>query len=160
MPHVFTLEGAHIGADVNFPEAGQPLAPHEAIVGPTRVATPVYGPGGTPIMYRRRYPARGPVCDYCDPDYFTAMNGGQTVIPYRPQQFGDFGRARYRRQLGQDPATTFLDRQTPMVQTGLAAGGAIVVGAALAGFGVWLYHKVGYKPRPATRHAYGWGGRR
>lgn len=152
MPHVFTLEGAHIGAEVNFPEAGQPLAPHEAIVGPTRVAPMVFGPGGTPIMYRRRYPARGPVCDYCDPDYFTAMNGGQAVIPYRQQQLGDYGRYRPR-QLGD--AEAFLDRQTPVVRTSLVAGSALAVGAALAGLGVWLYHKVGYRSK---RAATGWGG--
>jgi hypothetical protein len=148
MPHVFTLEGltdaqlAGLSAEpVNFPEAGQPLAPHQAIVGPTRVAPMVFGPGGTPIMYRRRYPARGPVCDYCDPDYFTSINGGQAVIPYR-------------RQLGTS-AEAFLDKQTPAVSTSIVAGGALVVGAALATFGVWLYHKVGYRPK---RAASGWGG--
>lgn len=147
MPHVFTLEGltdaqlAGLGAEsVNFPEAGQPLAPHQAIVGPTRVAPMVFGPGGTPIMYRRRYPARGPVCDYCDPDYFTSINGGQAVIPYR-RQLGDI--------------ETYLDRQTPAVRNTMVAGGALAVGAALAGFGVWLYYKIGYRPK---RAASGWGG--
>lgn len=147
MPHVFTLEGLTdaqlhgLGADpVNFPEAGQPLAPHQAIVGPTRVAPMVFGPGGTPIMYRHRYPARGPVCDYCDPHYFTSINGGQTVIPYR-------------RQLGDVEA--FLEKQTPAVSTSIVAGGALLVGAGLATFGVWLYHKVGYRSK---RAASGWGG--
>lgn len=147
MPHVFTLEGltdaqlAGLSAEpVNFPEAGQPLAPHQAIVGPTRVAPMVFGPGGTPVMYRSRFPARGPVCDYCDPDYFTVINGGQTVIPYR-RQLGDI--------------ETYLDRQTPAVRNTMIAGGALAVGAALAGFGVWLYYKVGYRPK---RTAGGWGG--
>lgn len=142
MPHVFTLEGANLGAEpVNFPEAGQPIAPHQAIVGPTRVAPMVYGPGGTPIMYRRRYPARGPVCDYCDPDYFTVMNGGQTVIPYRQQQLGDSVEA-------------FLERQSDTGRTVMVVGGALGVGAALATLGVWLYYKIGYKPK---RSASGWG---
>jgi hypothetical protein len=145
VPHVFTLEGASFGADaevVHYPQAGQPLAPHQAIVGPTRVATPVYGPGGTPIMYRRRYPARGPVCDYCDPDYFTAMNGGQAVIPFRRQQLG-----------GVDE---FLARQTPAVASSMIVGGALTVGAALSILGVWLYYKVGYRPKVTARS--GWGG--
>lgn len=170
MPHVFTLEGLndaqlaglHDEPVVSFPEAGQPLAPHEAIVGPTRVATLVYGPGGTPVMYRQRFPARGPVCDYCDPEYFTAMNGGQAVIPYQPQQFGraampyarqHFGKAapvkRRRRQFGD--AESFLAQQNPVVATAIVGGGALAVGAALAGLGVWLFYKVGYtkRPRPA-----------
>ena len=145
MPHVFTLEGltstqlAGLSASpvVTFPPAGSPLAPHAAIVGPTRVATPVFGPGGTPIMYRRRYPARGPVCDYCDPDYFTVMNGGQQVIPPR-QQFGD--------------AADFLHKQNPVVAGLIMAGGAIAVGALLSGYGVWLYNKAG------DRASSGWGG--
>lgn len=148
MPHVFTLEGlsdAQLAglnaAPVNFPEAGQPLAPHQAIVGPTRVAPMVFGPGGTPVMYRRRYPARGPVCDYCDPDYFTAINGGQAVIPYRQQLGG---------------AEEFLERQTPVVRTSLVAGGALLVGAGLATLGVWLYHKVGYRSKRTAGD--GWGG--
>lgn len=135
MPHVFTLEGA------NFPEVGQPLAPHATIIGPTRVATEVYGPGGTPTLHRRRFPARGPVCDYCDPDYFTVMNGGQPMIPYRPQQFGG--------------ADDFLSRQSPLVAGSIVIGGALTVGAVLATVGVWLYYKAGYKPK---RAAQGWGG--
>jgi hypothetical protein len=144
MPHVFTLEGASFGADaevVHYPQAGQPIAPHQAIVGPTRVAVPVYGPGGTPVMYRQRYPSRGPVCDYCDPAYFTAMNGGQAVIPYRPQ-LGD--------------AEAFLNRQTPVVRNTMIVGGALTVGAALSMLGVWLYYKSGYKPKRASEA--GWGG--
>lgn len=136
MPHVFTLEGlstaqlAGLSAEpvVTFPPAGSPLAPHAAIIGPTRVATPVYGPGGTPVMYRRRYPARGPVCDYCDPDYFTVMNGGQQVIPYH-QQFGD--------------ATDFLSRQRPFVAGAMVLGGSLAAGTLLSLFGVWLYKKAG-----------------
>jgi hypothetical protein len=134
MPHVFTLEGlsttqlAGLSAEpvVTFPPAGSPLAPHAAIVGPTRVATQVFGPGGTPVMYRRRYPARGPVCDYCDPSYIVA-DGGQQVIPYQPQQFGD--------------ALDYLRRQNPLVAGLMILGGAIASGAALGGFAYWLHKK-------------------
>jgi hypothetical protein len=144
VPHVFTLEGltttqlAGLSASpvVTFPPAGSPLAPHAAIVGPTRVATPVFGPGGTPQMYRRRYPARGPVCDYCDPNYFTVMNGGQQVIPPRPQ-LGD--------------AADFLHRQNPVVAGLIMVGGAIAAGALLSGYGVWLYKK-------SSERSSGWGG--
>jgi hypothetical protein len=145
VPHVFTLEGLtttqlaglSTAPVVTFPPAGSPLAPHAAIVGPTRVATPVFGPGGTPQMYRRRYPARGPVCDYCDPHYFTVMTGGQQVIPPRPQ-LGD--------------AADFLQRQNPVVAGLIMVGGAIAAGALLSGYGVWLYKKAG------ERSSGGWGG--
>jgi len=145
VPHVFTLEGlsdAQLAGlrdapTVSFPQAGQPLAPHQAIVGPTRVATPVFGPGGTPQMYRLRYPARGPVCDYCDPNYFTSMNGGQTVIPYRKQQ-----------QLGGIDA--FLAKQQPVVANALVGAGALAVGAGLAAFGIALYKRAS-RPKRAGR---------
>ena len=130
MPHVFTLEGPDLSAMpmVSFPPAGQPLAPHQAIIGPTRVATPVFGPGGTPQMYRQRFPARGPVCDYCDPHQFIVMDGGKMVIP--------------QQQLG-DSVTDFLDRQTPLAAGAMVVGGALLTGAALSLFGVWLYRKSG-----------------
>lgn len=150
MPHVMTLEGADLGAGngnagppvVYFPQAGSPLAPHQAIVGPTRVAPIVYGPGGTPVMYRRRYPARGPVCEYCDPDYFTVMDGGQHMIPYRQQFSG--------------AAEAFLFQQKPGVANSIVIGGAILTGVLLSGLGVWMYHKVGYKPKRASAET-GWG---
>lgn len=130
MPHVFTLEGANIEAlqAVSFPPAGSPLAPHAAIIGPTRVATPVFGPGGTPQMYRRRYPDRGPVCDYCDTSQFAVMSGGQTVIPYRRQQFGD--------------ASSFIARQSPVTAGAIMVGGSLAVGGALGGFAAWLIHRI------------------
>lgn len=140
MPHVFTLEGlssaqlAGLGAEptVTFPPGGSPLAPHVAVIGPTRVATQVFGPGGTPVMYRRRYPARGPVCDYCDPNYFTVMNGGQHVIPPRQQQFGD-----------SDVVVEFLRKQNPIVAGLLVLGGSLATGAVLSSFAIWLYKKSG-----------------
>jgi hypothetical protein len=129
MPHVFTLEGPDLSAlpTVTYPPAGSPLAPSIAIVGPTRVATMVFGPGGTPQMYKRRYPARGPVCNYCDPNYYTVADGGQQVIPYKKQQFGDSG--------------DFFARQNPLVAGLMILGGALAAGAALAAGGVWLYRR-------------------
>jgi hypothetical protein len=137
MPHVFTLEGPDLSAmpTFSYPPAGSPLAPSQSIVGPTRVATMVFGPGGTPVMYRRRFPARGPVCDYCDPNYFTVADGGQQVIPFQRQQFGD--------------ATDFLDKQTPLVAGLMILGGALATGIVLAAGGVWLYRRSG-EPKRAT----------
>lgn len=144
MPHVFTLEGptpgqlAGLSAEpvVTFPPAGSPLAPHAAIVGPTRVATPVFGPGGTPVMYRRRYPARGPVCDYCEQNNFIVMDGGMDVIP--PRQ-----------QLGDNAVVDWLRQQNPLVAGLLILGGSLATGAALSGFAVWLYYKAGGRPQTA-----------
>jgi hypothetical protein len=95
----------------------------------------VFGPGGTPQMFRRRFPARGPVCDYCDPNYFTVADGGQTVIPFQRQQFGD--------------TSDFLSEQSPLVAGLIILGGALAAGAALSGFGVWLYRRVGAPKRDA-----------
>jgi len=125
MPHVFTLEGASFGEPISFPPAGSPLAPHQAIIGPTRVATPVYGPGGTPQMYRQRYPDRGPVCDYCDPAQFAVMSSSQMVIPFQQDQFGD--------------VDTFLRKQNPIAAALMVIGGSLAAGAALGGFGILLY---------------------
>jgi hypothetical protein len=131
MPHVFTLEGPDLSAmpTFSYPPAGSPLAPSQSIVGPTRVATMVFGPGGTPVMYRRRFPARGPVCNYCDPNYFTVADGGQQVIPYQRQQFGD--------------STDFFAKQTPLTAGLMILGGALAAGAVLAAGGVWLYRRSG-----------------
>lgn len=136
MPHVFTLEGLSnaqlaglsAGPVVTYPPAGLPPAAHQAIVGPTRVATPVFGPGGTPIMYRRRYPARGPACDYCAPNQFIVADGGQMVLPPRVQ-FGD--------------AVGFLRQQNPLVAGLLVLGGAVASGALLSGLALWLYRRSG-----------------
>lgn len=138
MPHVFTLEGntpsqlagLRAGPVVSFPPGGSALSPSTAIVGPTRVATQVFGPGGTPVMYRRRYPARGPVCDYCDPNYFTVMNGGQPTIPSHTQQFGNAD------------AVEWLRQRNPLVAGLLILGGSLASGAALGGFAIWLSRKV------------------
>lgn len=141
MPHVMTIEGltsdqlASLGAEptVAFPPAGSPLAPHAAIVGPTRVATPVYGPGGTPVMYRRRYPARGPVCDYSESKQdFVVVDGGQHVIPPR-QQLGD--------------VTDWLRQRHPLVAGALILGGSLLTGAAVSGLAIWLYYKAGGRPK-------------
>lgn len=146
MPHVFTLEGntpaqlAGLSASpvVTFPPAGAaPLSPTATIVGPTRVATQVFGPGGTPVMYRRRYPARGPVCDYCDPNYFTVMNGGQQVIP--PQQ-----------QLGD--VVDFLRERNPVVAGLMILGGSLATGAVLGGLAIFLMKKAGYQTPKAYDH--------
>ena len=137
MPHVFTLEGANLSAEpvVSFPQAGSPLAPHGAPIGPARPPTLVFGPGGTPIMYRRRYPARGPVVDYCDPSYFTVMDGGQTVIPYQQQQLGD------------GVIIDFLRKQHPVVAGAMVLGGSLLTGLLFGGFAVWLLYKTGYRPK-------------
>jgi hypothetical protein len=135
VPHVFTLEGntpaqlAGLNANVvMYPPGGSAISPHAAIIGPTRVATQVFGPGGTPVMFRRRYPARGPVCDYCDPSYFTVMNGGQQVIP--PQQ-----------QLGD--VVDFLRERNPVVAGLMILGGSLATGAVLGGLAIFLMKKAG-----------------
>jgi hypothetical protein len=130
MPSVFTLEGPDLGAlgaphrrpepgilsasgsgmtIVNYPSYGTPLAPAGDPIGPARPETPVFGPGGTPVPYRRHYPARGPVCDYCDPQYVA---------------LGD--------------ATDFLNRQSPGAQNAIVVGGTMLAGVFLGGFAVWL----------------------
>lgn len=142
MPHVFTLEGntpaqlAGLRASVvSYPPAGSAISPHATVIGPTRVATQVFGPGGTPVMFRRRYPARGPVCDYCDPNYFTVMNGGLQVIPQQ-QQLGD--------------VVDFLRERNPVVAGLMVLGGSLATGAILGGLAIFLMRKAGYK----TPHAY------
>ena len=80
-------------------------------------------------MYRRRYPARGPVCDYCDPSYFTVMNGGQQVIPYQQQQFSG--------------AVDFLRQQNPVVAGLMILGGSLATGAVLGGLAIFLVKKAG-----------------
>jgi hypothetical protein len=97
----------------------------------------VFGPGGTPVMYRRRYPARGPVCNYCDPNYYTVADGGQQVIPYQRQQFGD--------------STDFFAKQSPLVAGLMIVGGALAAGAVLAAGGVWLYRNASATPSARRR---------
>jgi hypothetical protein len=127
-------------AQVSYPPAGSsPLGPHGAIIGPTRVATPVFGPGGTPQMYRSRFPARGPVCDYCDPNYYTVASGGQDVIPYQQQQLGD--------------AVDFLRKQNPVVAGLLVLGGSLLTGTVLSLGAVWLYKKAGGTTHEAEAEA-------
>ena len=145
MPHVFTLEGntpaqlAGLGANiVSYPPAGSAISPHAAVIGPTRVAMQVFGPGGTPVMYRRRYPARGPVCDYCDPSYFTVMNGGLQVIPQQQQQLGD--------------VVDFLRARNPVVAGLMVLGGSLATGAILGGLAIFLMHKAGYQTPKAYDH--------
>ena len=127
MPSVFTLEGPDLSAFsggsapmgqlsasgsgmtvVAFPAYGSPLAPTGTPIGPARPETPVFGPGGTPMMYRRQYPARGPVCDYCDPT-----------------------------DLALGDAASFLDQRSFGTASAIVVGGAVIAGALLGGFAVW-----------------------
>lgn len=144
MPHVFTLEGntpaqlAGLSANiVSYPPGGSAISPATAVIGPTRVATQVFGPGGTPVMFRRRYPARGPVCDYCDPNYFTVMNGGLQVIPQQ-QQLGD--------------VVDFLRQRNPIVAGLMVIGGSLATGAILGGLAIFLMKKAGYQTPKAYDH--------
>jgi len=143
VPHVFTLEGntpaqlAGLSANVvNYPPGGSAISPSTVVIGPTRVATQVFGPGGTPVQFRRRYPARGPVCDYCDPNYFTVMGGGLQVIPPQQQQLGD--------------VVDFLRERNPVVAGLMVLGGSLATGAILGGLAIFLIRKAGYR----TPHAY------
>jgi hypothetical protein len=143
MPHVFTLEGlsaAQLAATdsavtpntgvtvVNYPDWGQPLAPTAQPIGPARPQVPVFGPGGTPVPYRRAYPARGPVCDYCSPEA-AALNGDGAG-------------------LGAD-VTDFLRKQNPLVAGALVLGGSLLTGVVLGSLSVWILHKAGYRPPAA-----------
>ena len=148
MPHVFTLEGlsaTQLAATngsvtpntgvtvVNYPEWGQPLAPTAQPIGPARPQVPVFGPGGTPVPYRRMYPARGPVCDYCAPTT-AALNGSN---------------------LSAD-VTEFLRKQNPLVAGALVLGGSLLTGFVLGSLSVWIIHKAGYRPpaAPSYRFSY------
>lgn len=128
MPHVMTLEGAFAQSTnlqaafaqttdhvVNFPTNGIPLAPAGDPIGPPRVPEPVFGPGGTPVMYRRRFPNRGPVCDYCEPENFIGLGGSMT---------------------------NFINRQSPVVAGSLIFGGAAVASGLLGLMSIWIYRKV------------------
>ena len=53
------------------------------------------------------------------------------MIPYQQQQLGDAG--------------DFLARQGPIAAGVMVVGGALLTGALLSGFGVWLYRKAGAK---------------
>ena len=143
MPHVFTLEGlsaAQLAATdssvtpttgvtvVHYPAWGQPLAPTAQPIGPARPQVPVFGPGGTPVSYRRAYPARGPVCDYCSPET-AALNGDSAG-------------------LGAD-VTDFLRKQNPLVAGALVLGGSLLTGVVLGSLSVWILHKAGYRPPAA-----------
>ena len=142
MPHVFTLEGntpaqlAGLTASVSYPPGGSAMSPSTVIIGPTRVATQVFGPGGTPVPFRRRYPERGPVCDYCDPNHFTVMGGGLQVIPQ--QQLGD--------------AVDFLRERNPIVAGLMVLGGSLATGAILGGLAIFLMRKAGYQTPKAYDH--------
>jgi hypothetical protein len=149
VPHVFTLEGltseqlAGLGTSpvVTYPPAGAaPLSPHGVNIGPARPATFVFGPGGTPVMYRRRYPARGSICDYCSEDSgrdVIVVDGGQHVIPPRDQ-------------FGSGEIVEFLRARHPLVAGAMVLGGSLLTGAVLGGLAVWLYRKAGGTPkRPA-----------
>jgi hypothetical protein len=122
-----TLEGAQFAQTtdhvVNFPSNGQPLAPHGAPIGPPRVPEPVFGPGGTPVMYRRRFPNRGPVCDYCEPENFIGL--GHT-------QFSG-------------AAMDWLNRQNPWVAGAVILGGSLLTGTLLAGGSIWILRRVGHR---------------
>ncbi len=135
MPSVFTLEGAQ-GFDpgimapntrgsvdasgssglmvVNYPPWGQPLAPTGTPIGPARPETPVYGPGGTPIQPRYRYPPRGPIHDY----------------NYPPKQI----------TLGD--SSTFLSSQPTGIGVALMIGGALLGGIALGGASLLVRRKL------------------
>ncbi len=138
MPHVFTLEGPNLSAlgaaqglgvvsasgsgmtVVHYPQYGTPLAPAGDPIGPARPETPVFGPGGTPVMYRRRFPARGPVCDYCEPNIIAISNG-----------------------LGDDaPQGDFFLRQTDGALAAIMLGGTLVGGALLGGYAYWLRRRI------------------
>lgn len=124
MPSVFTLEGPDLdaydygaydsGMPIYYPQWGVPISPHGAPIGPARVPTPVFGPGGTPVMYRRSYPARGPVCDYCDPNQYTTLGG--FVEAFQAQGSG-------------------------IVTAGII-GGAALSGVLLGGLAIWIGNRV------------------
>ena len=134
MPHVFTLEGPNLAAlgtasgsveasgsgmtITHYPTNGTPLAPAGDPIGPARPPTPVFGPGGTPVMYRRSFPARGPVCDYCDPSMIVFTNNG----------LGD----------GAD----FFDQQSTGAQIAMLTGGTIIAGGILGALAIFVRRRV------------------
>lgn len=110
---------------VNFPAYGSPLAPHGAPIGPARPETPVFGPGGTPVMYRRHFPDRGPVVDYCAPAVYVGPDGSSN---------GNLG-----------DVSDFIGQQTPAVGAAMVVGGTLAIAALLAGGAVFILKKVGHR---------------
>lgn len=101
-----------------YPEWGSPISTaNGSPIGPARIEPPVYGPGGTPQMYRRQYPARGPVCDYCDPNEYAVLG---------------------------DPIDTLNDKPSSFM-TAVVIAGTIAAGAALGGLGIWMFNKSGHR---------------
>lgn len=137
MPHVFALEGVDVStlgaladsspsgvttsgsnvAVVSYPPWGVPLAPSGAPIGPARIETPVFGPGGTPVPPYQRFPARGPICNYCEPD------------PTAAYITGGFG----------DAASAFKDH--PVMGAVATLGGALILGGLVGGAVIWLLGK-------------------